>query len=84
MKGRISREPRPAGEPAAPRAPRASSRLDCGTDAQNPSGRTFLQEKISVKKEREPKDDGRYIIFYTFEDEGEEPEEQAPKTGDGV
>jgi hypothetical protein len=27
-----------------------------------------------VKKEREPKDDGRYIIFYTFEDEGEEDE----------
>ena len=25
-----------------------------------------------MKKEREPKDDGRYIIFYSFEDEGEE------------
>ena len=25
-----------------------------------------------MKKEREPKDDGRYIIFYTFEDGGEE------------
>ncbi len=24
-----------------------------------------------VKKEREPKDDGRYIIFYTFEEEDE-------------
>ena len=33
------------------------------------SERTSLQEKVSVKKEREPKDDGRYIIFYTFEDE---------------
>jgi hypothetical protein len=27
-----------------------------------------------MKEEREPKDDGRYIIFYTFEDEGEEDE----------
>ena len=25
-----------------------------------------------VKKERETKDDGRYIIFYTFEDEYEQ------------
>jgi hypothetical protein len=25
-----------------------------------------------VKKEREPKDDGRYIIFYTFEGEDED------------
>ena len=24
-----------------------------------------------MEKERETKDDGRYIIFYTFEDEGE-------------
>jgi hypothetical protein len=23
-----------------------------------------------MKKERETKDDGRYIVFYTFEDEG--------------
>jgi hypothetical protein len=29
-----------------------------------------------VKKEREPKEDGRYIIFYSFEDEKDEvPEE---------
>jgi hypothetical protein len=33
-----------------------------------------------VKKERETKEDGRYIIFYTFEDEdgedkGEDPDE---------
>jgi hypothetical protein len=27
-----------------------------------------------VKKEREPKDDGRYIIFYTFEGERESRE----------
>jgi hypothetical protein len=35
-----------------------------------------LQEKVSVKKEREPKDDGRYIIFYTFE---EEKDDETPK-----
>jgi len=29
---------------------------------------------ILVEKEREQKDDGRYIIFYTFEDEAEEDE----------
>ena len=28
-----------------------------------------LQEKSEPKKEYETKDDGRYIIFYTFEDE---------------
>jgi hypothetical protein len=28
-----------------------------------------LQENSEPKKERETKDDGRYIIFYTFEDE---------------
>jgi hypothetical protein len=28
-----------------------------------------LQEDPKVEKERETKDDGRYIIFYTFEDE---------------
>jgi hypothetical protein len=27
-----------------------------------------------MKEERETKDDGRYIIFYTFEDEDEEDE----------
>ena len=36
------------------------------------AGRTNLQEEPEVKKEREAKDDGRYIIFYTFEDEEEE------------
>jgi hypothetical protein len=30
-----------------------------------------LQEESEIKKEREAKDDGRYIIYYTFEDEGE-------------
>ena len=28
-----------------------------------------MQEKSEPKKERETKEDGRYIIFYTFEDE---------------
>jgi hypothetical protein len=28
-----------------------------------------LQEKSEPQKERETKDDGRYIIYYTFEDE---------------
>ena len=27
-----------------------------------------MQENPKVEKERETKDDGRYIIFYTFED----------------
>lgn len=34
-----------------------------------------LQERIEVSKERESKDDGRYIIFFAF-GEGEEPEEE--------
>ena len=28
-----------------------------------------MQENPEPQKERETKDDGRYIIFYTFEDE---------------
>ena len=36
-----------------------------GTDT---SERTSLRGKVSVNKERESKEDGRYIIFYTFED----------------
>jgi hypothetical protein len=28
-----------------------------------------LQESSEPQKERETKDDGRYIIFYTFEDD---------------
>jgi hypothetical protein len=31
-----------------------------------------LDEEVVVEKEREPKEDGRYIIFYTFEGETEE------------
>ncbi len=29
-----------------------------------------------MQKERETEDDGRYIIFYTFEDEGEEDKDE--------
>ena len=32
-------------------------------------GETPREEAYPFKKEREEKDDGRYIIFYTFEDE---------------
>jgi len=28
-----------------------------------------LEEEIVMREEREAKEDGRYIIFYTFEDE---------------
>ena len=31
--------------------------------------RTTLQEEPDFEKERETKDDGRYIIFYAFEGE---------------
>ena len=31
--------------------------------------RTFSEERPGPEKERKTKDDGRYIIFYTFEDE---------------
>jgi hypothetical protein len=31
-----------------------------------------------VKKERKIKEDGRYIIYYTFEDEGEEDKGEDP------
>jgi len=31
-----------------------------------------------LKKDRETKDDGRYIIFYSFEDEGDEDKGEDP------
>ena len=31
-----------------------------------------MQENPKFEKERETKEDGRYIIFYTFEDEEED------------
>jgi len=38
----------------------------------------FLQDEPAMKKERETKEDGRYIIFFSFEDE----EEETPPTGE--
>ena len=32
-----------------------------------------MQDEPAMKKEREIKDDGRYIIFFSFEDEEDEP-----------
>jgi hypothetical protein len=34
-----------------------------------------LQDEPAMKKERETKDDGRYIIFFSFEDEERAPAE---------
>jgi hypothetical protein len=34
-----------------------------------------LQDEPAMKKERETKDDGRYIIFFSFEDEEPAPDE---------
>ena len=30
-----------------------------------------MQDEPAMKKERETKEDGRYIIFFSFEEEGE-------------
>ena len=37
--------------------------------------------RAPMKKERETKEDGRYIIFYTFDDEGEEDRGEDPGEG---
>ena len=31
-----------------------------------------MQDEPAMKREHETKDDGRYIIFFSFEDEGED------------
>ena len=36
---------------------------------EQPEQRMLSSGTTGVKKEREPKEDGRYIIFYEFEDE---------------
>ncbi len=42
------------------------------TDQHDPPGSSVPSEgKTGVKKEREIKEDGRYLIYYDFEDEGE-------------
>ena len=38
---------------------------------EHPEQGVPLPGRPEAKKEREPKDDGRYIIFYTFEEEDE-------------
>ena len=44
--------------------------------------RALDEERLEPKKERETKDDGRYIIFYTFANE--EAEENEPSSdGEG-
>ena len=35
-----------------------------------------MQDEPAMKKERETKDDGRYIIFFSFEDEEPTPDEE--------
>ena len=35
-------------------------------------GGSFLQDEPAMKKDRETKEDGRYIIFFSFDDEEEE------------
>jgi hypothetical protein len=44
--------------------------------------RTFREERPGPEKERASKDDGRYIIFYTFEDE-EAGETRSDEEGSG-
>ena len=36
----------------------------------------MTEAEAPIEKERETKEDGRYIIFYSFEDEGEEDSEE--------
>ena len=38
-------------------------------EAEDEKVRIPSEERAGSEKERETKDDGRYIIFYTFEDE---------------
>jgi len=57
-----------------------SSENDTGQN--EPSGsRPTARGRTEVKTERETKEDGRYIIFYTFEDEGEEDKGEDPGEG---
>ncbi len=46
-----------------------------------PGSRPPSRGGAEVKKERETKEDGRYIIFYAFEDEGEEDKGEDPREG---
>jgi hypothetical protein len=52
------------------------------TGQNEPSGsKPPSRGRTEVKKERESKEDGRYIIFYSFEDEGEE--DKGEDSGEG-
>ncbi len=39
------------------------------------TGRKSLRDEPAMRKERETKDDGRYIIFYAFEEDERAPDE---------
>jgi hypothetical protein len=45
-------------------------------EPKNAGIRASDEEGSRLKKERETKDDGRYIIFYTFEDEEAKEEKE--------
>ena len=47
---------------------RPSARLRAAPEDRERGG-SFLQDEPAMKKERETKEDGRYIIFFSFEDE---------------
>ena len=53
---------------------RSSARLRDRPEDREQGG-SFLQDEPAMKKERETKDDGRYIIFFSFEDEERAPDE---------
>ena len=52
---------------------RASTRLRARPEDRERGG-SFLQDEPAMKKERETKEDGRYIIFFSFEDEERAPD----------
>jgi hypothetical protein len=51
-------------------------------EPEEEKAQTFSEERPGPEKERAPKDDGRYIIFYTFEDE-EAGETRLEEEGNG-
>jgi len=52
---------------------RSSARLRDRPEDRDREG-SFLQDEPAMKKERETKEDGRYIIFFSFEDEERAPD----------
>jgi hypothetical protein len=57
-----------AARSSSPDSLRTSGSLGLESELVNNRREDNLQEDPKVEKERETKDDGRYIIFYTFED----------------